>query len=174
MERGCWNMEKKPLTLTQKKNKYRALQYTTFVGKYIALLTPFIVMGIVNAEDWFYTDGGWKVGLGGTLALALLGIITALVTNDDAKRNESMSKISLLLGWIAATFVVILLEDILNQIATIMIFGSIGLFAAVGIDFASKDFKNKADKYKATIEKGKEKMLEEQFIEENKSNEIRF
>lgn len=167
-------MAKKPLTLTQKKNKYRALQYTTFVGKYIALLTPFIVMGIVNAEDWFYTDGGWKVGLGGTLALALLGIITALVTNDDAKRNESMSKIALLLGWIAATFVIILIEDILNQIATIMIFGSIGLFAAVGIDFASKDFKNKADKYKATIEKGKEKVLEDQFIQENKNNEIRF
>ena len=167
-------MAKKPMTLTQKKNKYRALQYTTFVGKYIALMTPFIVMGVVNAEDWFYTEGGWKVGLGGTLALALLGIIMALVTKDDTDDNKKLRKISLIAGWLAATFVIILLEDILNQIATIMIFGSIGLCAAVGIDFASDEFKTKADKYKATIEKGKEQMLQQQFVEENKESEVKF
>ena len=167
-------MAKKQMTLTQKKNKYRALQYTTFVGKYIALMTPFVVMGIVNADDWFYVDGGWKVGLGGTLALALLGIIMSLVTKDDAKRSESMSKIALVVGWIAATFVMILLEDILNQIATIMIFGSIGLIAAVGIDFASKDFKNKAEEYKTTIKEGKKEMLKEQYKQENQENDIRF
>ena len=79
--------EKKPLTLKQKQTKYRALQYTTFVGKYLALLTPFIVMGCVNAQDWFYQEEGWKVGLGGTLALALLGIIMTLVTKDETKDN---------------------------------------------------------------------------------------
>lgn len=167
-------MEKKQLTLKQKQTKYRALQYTTFVGKYIALLTPFIVMGCVNAQDWFYQEEGWKVGLGGTLALALLGIIMALVTKDDAKDNKNIGKIALVMCWFAATFIMVLLEDILNQIATIMIFGSIGLCAAVGIDFAGADFKAKADKYKATIEKGKEKILEEQFIKENKNNDVKF
>ena len=39
--------EKKPLTLKQKQTKYRALQYTTFVGKYLAL-------DIVDA--WLNTD----------------------------------------------------------------------------------------------------------------------
>ena len=167
-------MEKKQQTLKQKQTKYRALQYTTFVSKYIALLTPFVVMGIVNSQEWFYQDDGWKVGLGGTLALALLGIIMTLVTKDDTKDNKNLGKIALVMGWITATFIIILLEDILNQMATIMIFGSIGLFAAVGIDFSSADFKAKADKYKATIEKGKEKILEEQFIEENKNNDVKF
>ena len=63
------------------------------------------------------------------------------------------------MGWFTATFIVILLEDILNQMATIMIFGSIGLCAAVGIDFANKDFKTKADLYKTTLVDGKKEIL---------------
>lgn len=166
--------EKKPLTLKQKQNKYRALQYTTFVGKYLALLTPFIVMGCVNAQDWFYQEEGWKVGLGGTLALALLGIVMTLVTKDDTKDNKSLGKIALVMGWFTATFIVILLENILNQMATIMIFGSIGLCAAVGIDFANKDFKEKADLYKNTLVEGKKEILKEQIKEELKDKDVRF
>ena len=166
--------EKKPLTLKQKQNKYRALQYTTFVGKYIALLTPFVVMGCVNAQDWFYQEEGWKVGLGGTLALALLGIIMTLVTKDETKDNKNLGKISLVMGWFTATFIVILLEDILNQMATIMIFGSIGLCAAVGIDFANKDFKTKADLYKNTLVEGKKEILKEHVKEELKDKDVRF
>ena len=67
---------KKQLTPKQKQNKYRALQYTTFVGEFVSIFTPFIIMGVVNAQEWFYNEEGWKVGLGGTLALALLGIAT--------------------------------------------------------------------------------------------------
>ena len=166
--------EKKPLTLKQKQTKYRALQYTTFVGKYLALLTPFIVMGCVNAQDWFYQEEGWKVGLGGTLALALLGIIMTLVTKEDGKENKNFNKIFLVAGWLAATFIVILIEDILNQMATIMIFGSIGLCSAVGIDFARKDFKTKADLYKDTILEGKKESIKQQIKEELKDKDVRF
>lgn len=166
--------EKKQLTLKQKSNKYRALQYSTFIGKYLALLTPFIVMGCVNAQEWFYQDEGWKVGLGGTLALALLGIVMTLVTKDDTKDNKSLGKIALIMGWFTATFIVILLEDILNQMATIMIFGSIGLCAAVGIDFANKDFKTKADLYKNTLVETKKDMLKDQAKEELKGSDIKF
>ena len=167
-------MAKKQLTLKQKQTKYRALQYSTFVGKYLALLTPFIVMGCVYAEDWFYQDEGWKVGLGGALALALLGIVMTLVTKDDTKDNKNLGKIALVLGWFTATFIVILLENILNQMATIMIFGSIGLCAAVGIDFANKDFKSKADLYKNTLIEGKKETLKEQVKEELKDKDVRF
>lgn len=167
-------MAKKELTLKQKSNKYRALQYSTFVGKYLALLTPFIIMGCVNAQEWFYQDEGWKVGLGGTLALALLGIVMTLVTKDDTKDNKSLGKIALVMGWFTATFIVILLEDILNQMATIMIFGSIGLCAAVGIDFANKDFKEKADLYKNTLIETKKDILKDRAKEELKDTDIKF
>ena len=166
--------EKKPLTLKQKQTKYRALQYTTFVGKYLALLTPFIVMGCVNAQDWFYQEEGWKVGLGGTLALALLGIIMTLVTKDETRDNKNLGKIALVMGWFTATFIIILFEDILNQMATIMIFGSIGLCAAVGIDFANKDFKTKADLYKTTLVEGKKEILKEQVKKEYKDKDVIF
>lgn len=169
-------MEKKQKTLTQQKNKYRALQYTTFIGEFISIMTPFIVLGCVNAEEWFYSEGGWKVGLGGTLALALLGIAVFLVTKQKEDTNNKITGgyVTLIVGWFAVTFIFILLADIMDQISTIMIFGGLGLLGAFGLDMTSKSFKAKADKYKATIEKGKEKMLEEQFIKENKESEIKF
>ena len=55
--------------------------------------------------------------------------------------------------------------------ATIMIFGSIGLCAAVGIDFANKDFKTKADLYKTTLVEGKKEILKEQVKEELKDKD---
>ena len=169
-------MEKKQQTLTQKKNKYRALQYTTFIGEFIAMLTPFIVLGCVNAEEWFYNEGGLKVGLGGTLALALLGIAVFLVTKQKEDTNNKITGgyVTLIVGWFAVTFIFILLADIMDQISTIMIFGGLGLLGAFGLDLTSKNFKAKADKYKATIDKGKEQMLQEQFVKENKESEIKF
>ena len=64
-------MAKKQLSAKQKQTKYRALQYSTFAAEFISILTQFIIMGAVNYEDWFFSESGWKVGLGGTLALAL-------------------------------------------------------------------------------------------------------
>jgi len=170
-------MEKKQQTLTQKKNKYRALQYTTFIGEFISIMTPFIVLGCVNAQEWFYSEDGWKVGLGGTLALALLGIAVFLVTKqkeDTDGKKITGGYVTLIVGWFSVTFIFILLADIMDQIATIMIFGGLGLLGAFGLDMTSKSFKLKADKYKETIDKGKEKMLQEQFVKENKESEIKF
>ena len=169
-------MEKKQQTLTQKKNKYRALQYTTFIGEFISIMTPFIVLGCVNAQEWFYSEDGWKVGLGGTLALALLGIAVFLVTKQKEDTNNKITGgyVTLIVGWFAVTFIFILLADIMDQIATIMIFGGLGLLGAFGLDMTSKSFKLKADKYKETIDKGKEQMLQEQFVKENKESEIKF
>ena len=54
-------MAKKELTAKQKQTKYRALQYSTFAGEFVSILMPFIIMGAVNAEEWFYQEEGWKV-----------------------------------------------------------------------------------------------------------------
>ena len=103
-------MAKKQLTATRKKNKYRALQYSTFVGEFISILTPFIVMGIVNADEWFTTEQGWKVGLGGTLALALMGIAVLLVTKKKENNEITSGYVTLIVGWFAVAFVFVLLS----------------------------------------------------------------
>ena len=155
-------MAKKVLTSTQKKNRYRALQYGTFIGEFVSILTPFIVLGCVNAKEWFYNDEGWKVGLGGTLALALMGIAVFMVTKNKEEKDKTDGYITLIVGWFAVAFIFMLLADIMQQITTIMFFGGLGLLGAFGLDLTSKNFKAKADLYKETIKKGKQKVLQEE------------
>jgi len=167
-------MAKKPLTAKQKQNKYRALQYSTFVGEFVSIILPFVVMGAVNYEDWFVSESGWKVGLGGTLALALLGIAVLLVTKKKEDEKITSGYIALIIGWFAVAFIFVLLASIIEQIAMIMFFGGIGILGAFGLDMTSKNFKAKADLYKNAIAKAKTENLEEELKDEFKQNDIRF
>lgn len=167
-------MAKKPLTAKQKQNKYRALQYSTFVGEFVSIILPFVIMGAVNYEDWFVSESGWKVGLGGTLALALLGIAVLLVTKKKEEEKITSGYIALIIGWFAVAFIFVLLASIIEQIAMIMFFGGIGILGAFGLDMTSKNFKAKADLYKNAIAKAKTENLEEELKQEFKKDDIRF
>ena len=165
----------KVLTAKQKQTKYRVLQYSTFVGEFVSIFTPFIVMGAVNAQDWFYNEGGWKVGLGGTLALALLGIAVFLVGKKKEDEKITGGYITLIVGWFAVAFIFLLLTDILDQITTIMMFGGLGLLGAFGFDLTSKSFRAKADAYKDTIAKAKTDVIKDEVEKELKNNgDVRF
>lgn len=167
-------MAKKPLTAKQKQNKYRALQYSTFVGEFVSIILPFVIMGAANYEDWFVSESGWKVGLGGTLALALLGIAVLLVTRKKEDTSITSGYITLIIGWFAVAFIFVLLADIIEQIAMIMFFGGIGILGAFGLDMTSKNFKAKADLYKNAIAKAKTENLEDELKQEFKKDNIRF
>lgn len=162
-------MAKKQLTALQKKNKYRALQYTTYSSEFLSILTPFIVMGGIHYQEWFVNEDGWKVGLGGALALALLGIAVFLIGKKKEDEKITNGYISLILGWYCIAFIFVLLSNILDQMATIMLVGGLGLMGAFGLDITSKNFQKKADTYKAKIEQNKEEeILEEIKQEKNK------
>ena len=167
-------MAKKPLTAKQKQNKYRALQYSTFVGEFVSIILPFVIIGAANYEDWFVSESGWKVGLGGTLALALLGIAVLLVTRKKEDEKITSGYITLISGWFAVAFIFVLLADIIEQIAMIMFFGGIGILGAFGLDMTSKNFKAKADLYKNAIAKAKTENLEDELKQEFKKDNIRF
>ena len=168
-------MEKKPLTATQKKNKYRALQYVTFGSEFLSIITPFIAMGIVNHEEWFYQEDGWKIGLGGSLALALMGIAVFLVSKKKEENNKiTNGYISLIVGWFAVAFIFMLLADIMSQMSMIMLFGGIGLCGAFGLDIASKDFKAKADAYKDVIKKAKQNVIQQEVEKDLQNKDVKF
>lgn len=166
-------MEKK-LTATQKKNKYRALQYSTFAGEFVSIITPFIILGAVNYEEWFVSEEGWKVSLGGALALALMGIAVLMVAKKKEDDKITNGYITLIVGWFAVAFIFMLLASIMEQITTIMFFGGIGLLGAFGLDMTSKNFKVKADLYKKAIEQAKEDVLKEDVTAQIKNNDVRF
>lgn len=161
-------MAKKEKTAIQKQRTYRTLQYTCVGGEFLSIITPFIILGAVNAEEWFKSSDGWKIGLGGSLALALMGLAVFLVT----KKKEGESKITagwitLIVGWFAVDFIFVLLANIMDQISTIMLFGGIGLLGAFGLDIVSKQvFKVRADLYKDAIGEVKKDTLKDKIERE--------
>ena len=156
-------MAKKKLTPKQNYTKYKSLQFSCIGGEVISVLTPFIILGAVNYQDWFVSEEGWKVGLGGSLALALMGVAIFLVTQKKEKDLKITDGwIALIVGWFAVAFIFVLLANIMDQIATIMLWGGLGLCGAFGLDMTSKAMKNKADKYKSAIEKAEEDIIKEE------------
>lgn len=165
-------MAKKKLTVKQQQKKYNRLHWLCFGGEIISVLIPFITLGIVNYEKWFTTINGWKIGLGGALALCLMGMALWLFTKKKEKETSITNGwITVIVGWFAVAFIFILLNEIMNQIATIMLWGGLGLLAAAGLDLLGNNFKKKSDTLKEVMnevqkdsfkEKAKKEWEEEQ------------
>ena len=166
--------QKKPLTAKQEQNKYKALQYGSYGGMFLSIVTPFITMAIVNYKDWFvYSEEGWKIGLGGGLGLALMGMAVFLVTKNKEKENKTTDGfIALIVGWFAAAFIFYLLSAILNEIFIIMLFGGIGLCGAFGFNIFSKHNEKKAAEIKMAREKVKQEKIEDKVREEEKNKVV--
>ena len=125
-------MAKKELTIAQKKNRYRTLQYLTVAGEYVSIATPFAIMAAVNKDEWFFNDNGWRTGIGFSLACLLLAIIVTSITFESEKLNNRKGKyIKLLIGCVISAFVFMLLRDILDEIAHILWFASLGIAGAL-------------------------------------------
>lgn len=159
--------EKKQLTLKQKKNRERAAQYSLFASQFAILPVPFAAMAIANQEEWFIQNpDGWKIGLGGGIAVALMAIMTFLVSKKKENAELTGGYITLLIGWYAFAFVAMLLSQIMYEIYKVMMISGTGMLAAFGLDQGSKYFKKKADKHKAAIEEAEKELDKEQAKEE--------
>ena len=155
--------QKKNLTASQKQRRYRVIQKSAFYGQFASIGAPYVIMGAVNFDEWFKTTEGWKVGLGGSIALALLTIAVLSINKvKEDKDNKTNGFVKMLITWLAIAFVLILLRNIIDQIAHIMLFGAIGIAGALGLEFTSKKYGDLADSYaRAKVEERDESIREE-------------
>lgn len=174
-------MAKKKLTVKKKQKLYKLASKSAFVGEFVSIATPYVVMGAINYEEWFKGTEGWKVGLGGSLALALMGIAILLVKKNKEEKDNSISGyITLLLGWLATAFVFLLLANIIHEIASIMFFGAIGIAGALGLDIVSTKTDEKATLYENAIKKIRGEAIENQVRQEiekevlNEGRDVKF
>lgn len=157
-------MEKKPLTTKQKQYRYRSLQYAAVGGEFASIITPFIIIGAVNFDEWFIDNPeGYKVGIGATLALAVMGIAVALITMKKEKESKlTEGWITLLVFWFAIAFIFKLMSSIYAEIFSLMMWCGLGLAAAFGLDIVSKNLKAKADAYKEARADANKETIKEQ------------
>lgn len=159
--------EKKPLTIKQKYRRYKAYQYGLIGAEYVATLTPYSIMAIVNREEWFiYNPEPWKVGLGGTIGMVLLALAMFLITKKRDNEKLTNGMVALVICWYAVTFVFFLLAQINMEIYKIMAYGGLGLIAALGLDIGSKYFEKKATTLKNSMNKAQENLNTEQATKE--------
>ena len=160
--------QNKNLTIKQRKNKYRAIQYSTYATQYVALAAPYGALIAVNWDKWFMTnpDSAMKVGIGGAIALALVSLAVFLVTNMKAKNKEVNGYIALIIGWFMAGFVFKLLGTIMLEIADIMFITGSGLITAFGLDIGSEEAKKRGDRMKKALTDAESEIVKEQAKEE--------
>lgn len=162
--------EKKPLTLKQKEKRLRVGQWSLFGCEFVSTFAPYGIMAIVNHEEWFYQADGWKVSLGGGLAFAVMGLGIFLITKrKEGKHSKTDGFIALIVGWFAFALVFMLLASIINELATIMFYGGLGLLGAFGFDLGSTELKNQADAIQKALNDAGTDALKEQAKKENQS-----
>ena len=160
--------KKKPLTIKEQRRKCKRYQYGLFAGEYVSAALPYGIMAIVNREEWFVMNpDSWKIGLGGTIGLALLGISMFLITKKkDENSKLTNGLVSMLIMWYAITFVFFLLAQVNMEIYKIMGYGGFGLIGALGLDVESKKFEKKADSLGKAMEQAETNLKTEQATKE--------
>lgn len=154
--------EKKKLTTKQEQTKYRSLQYAAIGGAFASILAPFVILGGINFQDWFMSEGGYKVGIGATLGLAVAGVALFFITQKKEKELKVTDGwITFMVCFLALTVAVKLIANIYDELFGIMIWTFVGIAHAFGFDMLSKAAKRRADAYKNARAKVQEETIEE-------------
>ena len=166
--------KKKQLTIKQQKNKLRTIQYSTFVAQFGSVVAPYGVLAAINWDKWFISNPeGWKVGVGGSIALVVVGVATFLVARGKENKELTDGYVSLILGWLLMAFALKLIGQVILEISDIMFIGATGLIGAFGLNLESKHAKKQADGKKKAMESAIEERDKEAYKEELRKEEER-
>lgn len=165
--------EKKRLTLPEKKKRLSRIKNTVAFSEFLSVITPFVVIGAVNYNDYFVEYDGVRMSIACMLAFALMGMAVWLVS----KKKFTNSFISLIIGWYVVAFIFFLLGRIINDIAVIMFVGGSGIVGAYGLDIFNKKkiipdleqvIKNMKDAESSLSQEEYKEQLKEQVEEKEK------
>ena len=159
--------DKKQLTPTQQKKHYKRIKWACFGGEFLSLIAPFVTIGIINFQEYFIEYDGTKMSIACIISFALMGLAIWLVSS----KKFSNSFVSIIIGWATVDFIFFMMGRIINDIATIMAFGLIGLLGAYGLDLASKAADKKMKKIQEGIEQAEKENIRDAYKEEIKTKE---
>lgn len=155
---------KKNRTPTEQVRHLKRIKRLSFGGMFLSVITPFVTIGIVNFNEYFVEYSGVKMSIAAVLAFALMGIAVWLV----ASKKFQEPFIGLLVGWATVTVIFFLMGKIINDIATIMLFGFIGLAGAYGLNIYEKKLDKEIASIQEGIEEAKKEATKEAYKEETK------
>lgn len=162
---------KKELTSAQKQKRYRLVEKLTEYSEYPVVALPYLIMGAVNFDKWFKTTEGWKVGLGGALAIGLMCVVWySIIKKKDTETSKTGGMVKLLIGFLAVAFILMLLANIIMQIGQIMLFGALGIAGALGLEITSNHFQQLADEYKEELKHQRKEQIRKEVQKDAETN----
>lgn len=161
--------EKKPQTLSQQKKHYKRVSRLCFAGEFVSAVAPYGIISLVNFESFFVHHDGLKISIGGILAIGMMCLVIGLIS----KKKLENSFVPLLFGWAVGIAALFLLDEIIEQLKYIMLFGWVGLVGAFGLDKASKANAAKAAKKQKAIEDGELQMDKDAYIQEKQEQQAK-
>lgn len=140
-------------TTLQEYKKYKKLDTTLRVSKYVLPTIPVIVVGGVNWQEWFVKQG---TSLPFGLATMLIAILSSLFAYSKSK-NEKEQKVSpfFYIGAILAMFGIsfLLLSNILREMGLMFMFAVLGIIGGGLIDQIDTDIvKERKNEYKELVD----------------------
>ena len=132
------------LTSVEKYKRLRNNGFAFLAAKWVSILTPYLVIGIVNFDEYFTEYNGVKMSLGCTLAAIVAGIAIANETKENKKING-------IVGWAIAFALCFLLQSILNDLLLIIGCGLLGQLVGAGFEIGSQKELEKANLYKEAL-----------------------
>lgn len=129
------------LTPVEKYKRLRSQGYTCLAMKWVSILSPYLIIGIVNFEEYFVESNGVKMSIGCVLAMIVAGISIANETKENKKING-------IVGWAIAFALAIFFQAILQDLVLILGCGLVGQLVGAGFELGSNIQLEKADLYK--------------------------
>ena len=133
--------KKRELTSAEKYVKCRNSGYVCLGMKWLSILSPYIVIGAINFDEYFQETSGVKMSLGCILALIVAGISVA----NETKENK---KVSGLVGWAIAFALIYFFQSILQDLLLIVGCGFVGQLVGAAFELGAESKLEKAELYK--------------------------
>lgn len=141
-------MSKKTRTPTQNKRTYKFVSKSLFVGQFLAVAAPYLVIGGVRFNDYFIEYDGIKMSIASVIAFVVMGVAIWCV----AKKKLQATYVGLIVGFAIFDGILWLIDEIVYDMKYIVLFGIIGLFIAFGLEKGSEKADEKAKKIQEGIE----------------------
>lgn len=157
-------MADKNKTVKSERNKWRRIEYACFIGEFVAIASPFVVIAIANYDKYFVEYNGTKMSTAFFMAMAVMGLAIFLVT----KKKLENSYITLVIGWAVFAFIFTMMGEMITDLAYMMWFGLIGLSSAWGLNILSEKAKKKKESIDDAINQAQKDEMVEQYRNEKK------
>lgn len=158
-------------TPTERKKQLKNKNRLYFGGEIGCVTLPFILLCIFNREEYFVKNNGYKISISFFMMIFTFVIIICAASKKKLKLDLS----SIFFGLIIADSICFILQELIKDLAYILLYTLIGITCALILELKrKKSYIPEIEKLEKAIEKANEEELVEEVKQEKKKVKIKI